>query len=60
MVAVARSDSGQRMTRTRGSAYAARTPKGHPMREARRERARLRLAAHVYNPETCKPNCPKK
>lgn len=48
----ARSDSNQRRERTRASAHAARVPKGHPMREARRERAAERLAAHV-----CAPTC---
>lgn len=32
-------DKGQRRTRTRSSAHAARSPLGHPRREARRESA---------------------
>ena len=50
---IARSDSNQRRERTRSSAHAARTNKGHPRREARRQRAAERLAAHVCGPE-CK------
>jgi len=39
---------------------AARTNKGHPKRVARRVRAAERLAEHVYNPDRCKPGCPKR
>lgn len=55
-----RSDNGQRQTRTRASEHAARTPKGHPKREARRERSAARLTRHVYDPDRCKPGCPKR
>jgi hypothetical protein len=55
-----RSDTGQRTTRTRSSEHAARTPKGHPLREARRQRAAARLALHVYSPDRCKEGCPKR
>jgi hypothetical protein len=55
-----RSDTGQRTTRTRSSEHAARTPKGHPKREARRQRAAARLAAHVYDPQRCGEECPKR
>ena len=51
--AVARSDSNQRRERTRSSAHAARVNKGHPLREARRQRAAEREANHVCDP-TCK------
>lgn len=55
-----KNDQGQRRTRTRSALHAARTNRGHPMREARRRRAAERLAVHVYNPDRCGPNCPKK
>jgi hypothetical protein len=53
-------DQGQRRTRTRGALHAARTSKGDPRKEVRRQRAADRLAAHVYDPATCKPGCPKR
>jgi hypothetical protein len=60
MTAKVKNDQGQRRTRTRSALHAARTAKGHPMREARRRRAAERLAVHAYNPERCGPNCPKR
>ena len=47
------------MSRTKRIGPAARTNKGHPKRQARRDRAAERLAAHVTGPR-CGPNCPKK
>lgn len=55
-----RTDSNQRRTRTRSRTHAARTTEGDPRREARRQRAADRLAVHAYDPETCKPGCPKR
>ena len=59
MTAKVRNDKGQRTTRTRNAGHAARENKGHPMREARRQRAAARLAVHVTGPD-CGPNCPKR
>lgn len=59
-MSVLRNDNGQRRERTRASEHAARTPKGHPLREARRQRAAARLDVHVYDPDRCKDGCPKR
>lgn len=48
------------MSKSTRNGHAARTNKGHPQRQARRDRAADRLAAHVYDPERCKPGCPKR
>lgn len=48
------------MSQSKRIGPAARTNKGHPMRQARRDRAAARLAAHVYDPRRCKKGCPKR
>ena len=45
------------MTKSTRNGPAARTNKGHPRRQARRDRAAARAAVHVYDPERCKPGC---
>ena len=49
---VARNDKGQRQTRTRASEHAARQNKGHPRRQARRERAYARGAPRPKTEDT--------
>jgi hypothetical protein len=44
---------------TRPGHHAARVNKGHPRRQARRDRAAERLAGHVYG-RGCGKNCPKR
>lgn len=48
------------MTTTKRVGPAARVNKGHPRKALRYARAMARLADHVYDPEKCGPNCPKK